>query len=307
MRQKHVQVVSVFFLILTFGLAFFKWNDLSIIYTKIGFGWALLGFGCYLVNHVFRGIRLKMIVGQSMKSYKQAFCFSSFHGFFSYLLPFRTGDFSLPVLLKSAGKTDFKTGVGILVKTRLMDFSMLGFFSILGSFFIAGKISPVIQIIWFVSGLLLMISWIIFQKLGSFTTWIIKKKFLNLEIDISAIFKLQWSEFFVTFLIWLGVYASQYFMIKSIGLDLRLPEIIFLSAVQLPLQMLPVQGLANSGNHEGGWITSMVLLGFNTQDALKFALASHGVLIAYVALLGLVAVFMGYHKKLNHHKRGEIV
>jgi hypothetical protein len=40
-------------------------------------------------------------------------------------------------------------------------------------------------------------------------------------------------------------------------------------------------------------------MGFNAQEALKFALASHGVLIGYVALLGLVAVFMGYHKKME--------
>jgi hypothetical protein len=69
--------------------------------------------------------------------------------------------------------------------------------------------------------------------------------------------------------------------------------------MQLPLQLLPVQGLANSGNHEGGWVAALVLMGFNAQEALKFALASHGVLIGYVALLGLVAVFMGYHKKME--------
>ncbi len=34
-------------------------------------------------------------------------------------------------------------------------------------------------------------------------------------------------------------------------------------------------------------------MGFSVQDALKYAIASHGVLIIYVALLGLFAIITG--------------
>lgn len=300
MRQKYLRMMSVFLFLLVLWFVFWNWNDIAAVYQTISIGWAFLGFGCYIVNYIFRGVRLKILIGPSMESWQKALHFSLLHGFFSYFLPLRTGDASLPVLLKTTGKTDFITGVGILVKSRLMDFSMLGFFSVFGAFFIAGNISTTVQVFWLISGLLLILSWIIFKKFGSISAYLLKKKF-KYEFDVSVIFKFEWMEFFVTFLIWICVYTSQYCMIRAIGIDLKLPEIIFLSAIQLPLQLLPVQGLANSGNHEGGWVAALVLMGFNAQEALKFALASHGVLICYVALLGLVAVFMGYHK------RGEIV
>lgn len=299
LRYKFVQIVSLFLFLLVLWFVFWNWNDISAVYRTISIWWALTGFGCYVVNYIFRGFRLKIMAGPSMESWQKAFHFSALHGCFSYLLPFRTGDASLPVLLKATGKINFKTGVGILVKSRFMDFSMLGIFSVLGSFFITGKISTTVQAFWMISGFFLILSWYIFKKFGSISAYLLQKKF-KYELDVSVIFKFEWMEFFVTFLIWTCIYASQYCMIRSIGIDLRLPEIIFLSAIQLPLQLLPVQGLANSGNHEGGWVAALVLIGFNTQEALKFALASHGVLIGYVALLGLVAVFMGYYK------RGEI-
>lgn len=301
LRHKYLQIVSVLLFVLVSGFVYAQWNEILVVYQKISIGWAFSGLVCYMVNYIFRGIRLKIMLGQNLNSWKKAFHFSLTHGFFSYLLPFRTGDISLPFLLKATGKISFKTGVGVLVKSRFMDFSMLGVFSILGSFFIAGKISPTIQIVWFISGFFLVISWIVFQKLGNISTYLLKKKF-KYEFDVSIIFKFQWMEFFVTFLIWMGVYASQYCMIRSIGVDLGLPEIIFLSAIQLPLQMLPVQGLANSGNHEGGWVISLVLMGFNAQDALKYALASHGVLVGYVALIGLLAVLMGNQKTIMSRK-----
>ena len=70
-------------------------------------------------------------------------------------------------------------------------------------------------------------------------------------------------------------------MIKSIGLNLTIAEVTFISVIQFPLQLLPLQGFANSGNHEGGWVASLVFMGFETQQAMNYALISHGVIILY--------------------------
>ncbi|MCP4672674.1 MAG: flippase-like domain-containing protein [Desulfobacula sp.] len=291
MYRKYLRIFSFFLSMMVVGFFFYNWNEISSVYNKINIYWALTGFGCYVGNYIFRGIRLRILTGSNIKFFSEAFHFSILHGFFSYLLPLRTGDVSLPVLLKATGKINLKESVGVLVKMRIIDFSMIGIFAIFGSLFGARMISPTVQSLWLISGILLTLFWFFFQKFGRISNYFFKK--FNYEFDISALLKLNFIELFVSFLIWTSVYASQYCMIRSIGLDFKLSEVIFLSSIQLPLQMLPVQGFANSGNHEGGWLASLVLMGFTAQESLKYAIASHGVLVIYVALLGLLAIMTG--------------
>jgi hypothetical protein len=55
------------------------------------------------------------------------------------------------------------------------------------------------------------------------------------------------------------------------------------------LQLIPVQGFANAGNHEGGWIAALAILGVPVSEGLEFALTSHAIILLYVLLLGLFA------------------
>jgi len=288
--QKNLRILSVLFSLAVVGFLLYNWNEILLVYYSINIDWAVAGLGCYIVNYFFRGIRLRILTGSRISFFSEALYFSILHGFLSYLLPLRTGDVSLPVLLKATGKINIKESVGVLVKMRVIDFSMIGIFTIFGSIFGARMISSSVQIIWFLFGVLLIFFWLFFQKFGQLSNYVFKK--LKYEFDISALIKLNFAELSATFFIWMSVYASQYCMIRSIGLDFKLSEVIFLSSIQLPLQMLPIQGLANSGNHEGGWVASLVLMGFSTQESLKYAIASHGVLIIYVALLGLLAMII---------------
>ncbi len=300
MYRKYLRLFSLFLSLMVVGFFFYNWNEISSVYNTINIYWAFTGFGCYVVNYIFRGIRLRILTGSKIKFFSEAFHFSALHGFFSYLLPLRTGDASLPVLLKATGKINLKESVGVLIKMRIIDFSMIGIFTIFGSFFGARMISPTVQTLWLLSGILLTLFWFFFQKFGRISNYFFKK--FNYEFDISALLKLNFIELFVTFFIWMSVYASQYCMIRSIWLDFKLSEVIFISSIQLPLQMLPVQGFANSGNHEGGWVASLVLMGFTAQESLKYAIASHGVLVVYVGLLGLLAMITGTRRIASFFK-----
>ena len=60
------------------------------------------------------------------------------------------------------------------------------------------------------------------------------------------------------------------------------------------MQLIPVQGFGNSGNHEGGWVAALVLMGFQPDEALRFALTSHAVVLVYVLILGVVALLFQY-------------
>ena len=298
--QRCIHILSIAMSLLILVFVFIKWNQVCETFLNLHQGWLAAGFGCYLLNYLFRGIRLNLLSVSSLSFLKEAFHFSVLHGVLSYLLPFRTGDVSLPMLLKSTGRVGFTQGTAILVKARFLDLTMLGIFAAFGSFWGARMISTKIQVMWFFTGILLAFSFCIFQKIGWMGRYIIQKKFKT-ELDINWIFRFNIFEFLITFFIWLGMYATQYCMVSSIGLDLSLSEVVFISAIQFPLQLFPVQGLGNAGNHEGGWISASILMGFSSELALEYALASHGVLLAYVMGLGILPLVTSLlNKKKNH-------
>jgi len=304
MTKKQGKYLSGFSLLLAGLMAavfVYNWNDIYTIFVRINIAWAFAGFVFHFVNYIFRGIRLKIIAGSPNISFYESFGYSVFHGVISYLMPMQTGDISLPVLLKTTGKIGLKTGVGILVKLRLLDMSMLGCLSFFAALVGARMISPTVHAAWILASILLAVSIFVFQYLGEGANFI-ARRFFQISADISHYLKFDPIHFFITGCIWISICLSQYCMIQSIGLDLRISEVVFLSTIQFPLQLLPLQGFANSGNHEGGWIVALTLMGFNGEQALDYALASHGVLIVYVALLGLMGGIVS-NKKLGSFLR----
>jgi len=79
--------------------------------------------------------------------------------------------------------------------------------------------------------------------------------------------------------------AATWAAAQAVGLELGFGDVWLLLALQLPLQLLPVQGLANTGSHELSWVTGLAVLGVPADDGLRFALASHALIAGYVATL----------------------
>jgi hypothetical protein len=71
-------------------------------------------------------------------------------------------------------------------------------------------------------------------------------------------------------------------------------ELLFLIVIQLIMQLIPIQGFANSGNHEGGWTAAMMLIGYPADVSLQFALASHVIIFSFVCALGLSSLLLRF-------------
>jgi uncharacterized membrane protein YbhN (UPF0104 family) len=63
-------------------------------------------------------------------------------------------------------------------------------------------------------------------------------------------------------------------------------------SVQLLFQLIPIQGFANAGNHEGSWIAALSILGIPASSGLVFALATHALVFVYVVSLGVVSLLI---------------
>jgi hypothetical protein len=92
--------------------------------------------------------------------------------------------------------------------------------------------------------------------------------------------------------IWFAIGGCLFCAARAVGLALGPGDAVFLISVQFPLQLIPIQGFANAGNHEGGWIAALALLGVPASSGLIIALASHSLVFLYVVSLGGVSLFL---------------
>jgi hypothetical protein len=101
------------------------------------------------------------------------------------------------------------------------------------------------------------------------------------------------TEILLSTAIWIASAAMLWCITAAMHITLSMDELLFLIAIQLVMQLFPIQGFANSGNHEGGWMAAMMVIGYPADVALKFALASHAVVLVFVLFLGLMAFVLG--------------
>lgn len=261
------------------------WNDLR----GLSLNWAAAGLCVYFANYFLRAKRLRILSEKRLEIWPDAVHSASLHGVATYFLPIRTGELTLPVILKSVSNIGLKDGAQILVKARFLDFTTLGMW-MLGAVSLTNvSVSPRVKILWFLSALAMSILPLATKWLKSWR-WFKRQRMYHFFSMFEMVTSISFCEILMSLGIWMAVASCFYCTAQAIGLTIGIGEVIFLITIQLPLQLIPIQGFANSGNHEGGWIAGLVLLGIPTSEAVDFALTSHALLILYVLALGIVAL-----------------
>lgn len=253
--------------------------------------WLTAGFACYICNYIARTYRLKKLTHSQEIHFCSLFRISCLHGFFSYFLPLRSGDLSLPLLLKKESGLSLAGGSAVLVKSRLLDMVSLGFFLALSTVFSFKHVTSYYLLLFALCSFSLiiipyaMIFLLRFEKIASLQ--LVKKLPIDFEFR-----RYTAMEIALSFLIWFFVGCTLFFVVIALSIPLSFLDIWFLTAIQLPLQLLPIQGVANAGNHEVGWIAGFSILGISPHLGLGFALASHVAIVCYVVLLGLIGLMV---------------
>ncbi len=99
-------------------------------------------------------------------------------------------------------------------------------------------------------------------------------------------------EILLSVTIWIASATMLWSIAAAMHLSLSVDELLFLVAIQLVMQLFPIQGFANSGNHESGWIAAMMMIGYPADISLQFALASHAIVLVFVLFLGFMALIL---------------
>lgn len=266
------------------GIIFFKGPQLQSNLQDIKLNWAAAGLGLYFINYFLRAARLRIISGQRLEIWPDAIHSAGLHGIATYFLPLRTGDLTLPVILKSVANIRITEGGQILLKARFLDFTTLGIWMLGAAVFTNVSISPLVRGLWFLTalGMSLLpkaIKWL--KSLG----WLAKLRKYRTFNGFDTITSLSFREIIISLGIWMAVASCFYCTARAVGLNIGIGDVWFLIAIQLPLQLIPVQGFANAGNHEGGWVAGLTLLGIPASEGLTFALTSHALIVIYVLAL----------------------
>jgi uncharacterized membrane protein YbhN (UPF0104 family) len=174
----------------------------------------------------------------------------------------------------------------------------MGILMICAAVFNQVRISLTLRLGWMVVGIAMMISPIIISWLissGSRKSSSTFKKFILQFQTVSAIKR---AEVIQSLGIWMAIGGCLFCTARAVGLSLGPGDAILLISVQFPLQLIPIQGFANAGNHEGGWIAALAILGIPASDGLVIALTSHALVFVYVVSLGAVSLFIKWHPTL---------
>lgn len=291
MINKHI--ISGLLVLCVVGLAFHYRHDVITALQGIHVSWAIAGFLCKLTNYFFRALRLHVLTGGKLKVWPEAVYCTSMHGFATYMLPLRSGDLSLPFLLKATSAIELKEGATVLFKARLLEVFTLGIWFIAASIFPSSILPDPIKIATAVAGILMMLSPLIIKKLFGLSILpfdIVRRTAKKL----SQTSRMSLREIALTIGIWISIALGLWCVTVAIQLPLPLMDVFFLIALQLAMQLMPVQGFANSGNHESGWVGALILMGYPADAALKFALASHAIILVYILFIGLIALLLRY-------------
>ncbi len=271
------------------ALAVYKGPELLQAFARVRLEWVLAGVVFFAANYYLRAVRLTMLSPVPLRIWPEAVRAACLHGMASFLFPFRAGDLTLPVILKSENAIPLAVGTAMLVKARLLDVAAMGFWMLVAALILPADIPFAFRCGWL--GLSLPMAaapWILkgIGRLGSrFTTgWLGRMAGAAARMNFSRLEILQ------SLAVWLSIGGFLFCATRAVGLELKIGEAWFLISIQLPLQILPVQGIAQAGNHEGGWVAGLALLGIPPAEGLNFALTSHALILVNILALGPVAL-----------------
>ena len=225
---------------------------------------------------------------------------------FNFLLPFRVGEASFPILMKRGYGMDYSRAAGILILVRLMDGCCVAALLCL-----AAAAIPTASPVWglgraaiIVAGLLALAGFMALPHLGGALRGgtgrlLSRHSRLATVADglISGGTRLQGASghgamLALTLAIWAGLTAIAVLAIAAIDPAIGFAPAVAASASSNLAFALPVTGIAGLGPAQAAWATALSLSGTPWQTAIASALAGYAVLLTGTLVLGGLALLL---------------
>lgn len=214
---------------------------------------------------------------------------------FNFLLPFKLGELSFPLMMRRAYGTPFGEGAGILILCRLLDFGVVAAFILLTS---AWLLDPAIHgwnppLIGALGVITLVTPPLLADRIPALRLLI--KRWPSIDrlagqLSLGAsMMRAPGPKLLVlvlTLLIWIMHATIAWLVVLAIGAGFDFLSMIMASAASNLAFALPISGVAGLGPPQAAWATMLHLAGHDWPPAITSALLCHGLLLVTLSLLG---------------------
>jgi len=285
-------------------------GQLMEVMSRVSPGWLGAAVVVYMLNYILRTLRFRLLIpGRSLRFWP-LFSVTALYGMFLYLMPAKSGEVSLLALLKARLGVDLSESTATLVVARFYDFLSIALFLPLVLIAFWDRLPPTISYSTLAFlGLMALVAAAYFLWLrrwspaapptadgmtGGWRTRV-RRWLHRVAARLATLSHMpgQGRLLALTILIWLAIYVNFYLIAGSLGYWLEFGQVVILSLLMVPLTLLPLQGVANLGSHEVGWVATLTLFGYSANEALAVAVGSHVVLLTLVLLLGIAGWLVG--------------
>ena len=306
-RRHSTNIVVLVFTLLVVGAVsvYLDWTSIYAILIKADSSWFLLSIVVYMLNYLLRAYRFKLLIQSIAVPLRELMGIACLHGMFTYLMPAKTGEFSYLWLIRRYRGVQLTESTASLVVARFFDFAVISLF-----------LPAVLVVFWDRLPQSMMITAAVFcgivYVVGGGAIIYFRRPTAEL-IQSSSVQKnavavkiiASWRGFvdavhlihqrggylkllLLTTAIWLCIYTTFYCVVRSLGFEPTYAQMVVVSIILIPITLLPLQGFANIGTHEMGFVFAFALFGYSHEDALLIAVSSHILLLVLVMLLGAV-------------------
>ncbi|OKH25337.1 lysylphosphatidylglycerol synthase transmembrane domain-containing protein [Chroogloeocystis siderophila] len=230
--------------------------------------------------------------------------------FLNHILPVRSGELSLPILLKRYSNYPYISSVASLLLTRIHDALALGTIVCLGiGFAVAQKriasywVTLLVLVLLAIALLVGLLTVLIQQNQQIAQAWrgiTQSRKIGSLFLKLKTLIKNFYDELIIyrqislhlklfsySILLWLTIFILFWVVLQSLGFSMSLSEVILGSSLANLTQLLPVSTLGNIGTLEAGWVFGFTLLGYDSYHTLTAGIVMHIIVILIAGIYGV--------------------
>lgn len=270
---------------------------------------AAAAFGLYALSYVGRALRLRVLLGGDASLLRLA-SIAARHNLLNLILPLRSGEASLPLMLKAETGRSLAEGAGALIVARVLDLASVAGFFLVGLAITRSDDEGGLALR--VGGLLAasLVGLALMRPLARAVTRRFRDGTSRLAgflaragvwVGAQSSRRLVLASL-VSAATWLLTYAACWLIVVDLGGDgtvgRELAEVTFpqslLGSTFLHLAgILPVNTIAGVGPWEAGWTFGYVFAGVGRTAAFASAVVSHVLILGFVSLLGGAGFLLG--------------
>ena len=305
-----VTVGLLFFLIRTLGGV-----DFGELLRRISASNLLAALFAYLALNVFRAVRFYILLDKGDTPLRILLPITFYHNGLVRVLPFKLGELSYIVLLRSRLNYSMEEGVSSLFGARILELLIIVLVFASGILFSGGQFAQrdslmlTIAVIFIISavglyfaGGLIRFSLGIFQRILAVfiqrkIRWIavIQSKLLELagEFDRIRHPRLFVSALFISCFTYTSSFMTNYILLRAVGVDVELPIMVAMISFGMFGAALPFPSVGGFGVVEGVWVLALTqFAAYPGPEATAIGFILHGFQIIAAVLYGLVGYLL---------------